>query len=356
MYNTIRPGQVWLDTNGKPIQAHGFSVFYNEKAGLYYWFGENKEYTHAGGADRHWGVRLYTSSDLYNWKDCGLIIPPTPENLSLPTHPTYAFERPHILYCDKTGKYVAWIKVMIGATDQCMCIMQADEFEGPYEFVNPLYHPLQMDSGDFTLHFDKSTQKAYIIFERPHFELICAELTEDFTAVNGTYSTHFSGLYPPFTREAPAFFERNGKKYLFTSGTSGYFPNPSKVCCFDDFHGEYEDLGDPCIDDVYKISFNSQITCVLKVPGTELYIACADQWLPYDWVPEKAEETFKEYEQGFLSYVPDLTPRTSAHLSGVECRQYDNTCESRYVWLPVEWDGDMPKLRWYDEWKVEDFI
>ena len=25
MYNEIRPGQVWLDTNGKRIQAHGGS-------------------------------------------------------------------------------------------------------------------------------------------------------------------------------------------------------------------------------------------------------------------------------------------------------------------------------------------
>ena len=40
-YTSIKPGQVWLDTNGKPIQAHGFSVFYNENNGLYYWYGEN---------------------------------------------------------------------------------------------------------------------------------------------------------------------------------------------------------------------------------------------------------------------------------------------------------------------------
>ena len=28
MSNTIKPGKIWLDTTGKPIQAHGFSVFY----------------------------------------------------------------------------------------------------------------------------------------------------------------------------------------------------------------------------------------------------------------------------------------------------------------------------------------
>ncbi len=356
MYNSIRPGQVWLDTEGKPIQAHGFSVFYNEEAKLYYWFGENKEYTHKGGADWHWGVRLYTSADLYNWKDCGLIIPPTPGRLDLPTHPTYAFERPHIIHCPKTDKYVAWIKVMAGCTSQYMCVMQADKFEGPYEMVHTGYHPVEMDSGDFTLVYDKETDKGYIIFERPHFELICAELTEDFTACNGAFSTHFPNLRPPFTREAPSYFERNGKKYLYTSGTTGYYPNPSRVCVFDDFHGEYTDLGDPCIDDIYGISFNSQITSVVKVADTDLYIACADRWYPYDWIPEKAQGIIDKFENDFKNYKPDLTPRTTPWLSGKECRHYEDTFESRYVWLPIEWDGDIPKIRWYDEWKIEDFI
>ena len=65
-YNSIRPGKEWLDTNGKPIQAHGFSVFYNEKEKLWYWYGENKEHTNGKGNVWHWGVRLYTSKDLYN--------------------------------------------------------------------------------------------------------------------------------------------------------------------------------------------------------------------------------------------------------------------------------------------------
>ena len=34
-YDRIYPGKVWLDTNGKPIQAHGFSVFYNKQEKLW---------------------------------------------------------------------------------------------------------------------------------------------------------------------------------------------------------------------------------------------------------------------------------------------------------------------------------
>lgn len=40
-YTSIRPGQVWLDTEGKRIQAHGGSVMYWQ--GAFYWYGENKE-------------------------------------------------------------------------------------------------------------------------------------------------------------------------------------------------------------------------------------------------------------------------------------------------------------------------
>ena len=100
MYSSIKPGELWLDTDGKPIQAHGFSVFYSEKDGVYYWYGENKEKTTGGRQNTvwHWGVRLYTSPDLYNWTDKGLIIPPTPDDLTSPLHPTYQMDRLHILY------------------------------------------------------------------------------------------------------------------------------------------------------------------------------------------------------------------------------------------------------------------
>ena len=107
-YTSIRPGKVWLDTDGKPIQAHGFSVFYRD--GLYWWYGENKEKSKKGGKIWHWGVRLYTSRDLCSWEDRGLLIPPTPDDLQSPLHPTYQMDRPHIIFCEKTGKYVSWLK------------------------------------------------------------------------------------------------------------------------------------------------------------------------------------------------------------------------------------------------------
>ena len=361
-YNSIRPGEVWLDTNGKRIQAHGFSVFYNEKDSCYYWYGENKEYTRDRTTVWHWGVRCYASKDLYNWEDKGLIIPPHTDDLDSPLHPTYHMDRPHIIYCEKTGKYVAWLKIMCSQTSQFMSVLQADDFLGPYEFVHKVYKPLAMDTGDFDLQIDHNTGKAYFIFDRPHFEIVAATLDDTYTSVTGEYSEHFQGLLPPVSREAPACFQRNGKWYMFTSSTTGKWSNPSQVCEFKGFHGEYRDLGDACLGDKTNTTFNSQISCVLKVPGKDLYIACADRWRPGKKNVTKSQWFYRFVKlsaknPGYKKYVKvDREPKEAHPLPGEKRWNKDNTWCSDYVWLPVEWIGGKPVLRWRDEWRVEDIL
>jgi hypothetical protein len=80
------------------------SVFF--KDGLYYWYGENKEKSTKGSGFWHWGVRCYISRDLYNWEDKGLIIEPELNDPDSPLHPSSLMDRPHILYNEKTKKYV----------------------------------------------------------------------------------------------------------------------------------------------------------------------------------------------------------------------------------------------------------
>ena len=108
---SITPGQVWLDTDGNRIQAHGGSIL--EVDGVFYWYGENKERTTPGSDIWHWGVRCYSSTDLYNWEDRGLIIAarrgrPRPRRCTR----RMSMDRPHILRHPDTGQFVCWIKVM----------------------------------------------------------------------------------------------------------------------------------------------------------------------------------------------------------------------------------------------------
>lgn len=242
MYDRFYPGKPWLDTEGKPIQAHGGSVIAVDDT--YYWYGENKDHTDGQNGVWTWGVRAYRSKDLYNWEDCGLIIRPEPEDADSPLNPYNAMmDRPHILYNRFTKKFVCWMKVMRSDGTQTETVMTADSILGPYTLAARDLRPLGMDAGDFDLAVAQDG-KGYYYFERVHSETICADLTEDYTNVTGYYSTHFPHTNPPFVREATAHFIRKHKHYLVTSGTTGYLPNPSEVAVADTWHGPYRVLGD----------------------------------------------------------------------------------------------------------------
>lgn len=358
-YNSINPGKIWLDTNGKPIQAHGFSVFY--KDGTYYWYGENKELTVEGSNIWTYGVRCYTSKDFYNWQDKGLIITPDTTNVHSPINPSQMLDRPHIIYCEKTKKYVAWIKIMsiLGKGGQFMTVLQADNFMGPYQIVKQAFRPNGFDSGDFDLYVDQKTGKGYIWFERPHWEMICAELSDDYTGVTEKYSVHFSGLIPPDTREAPTHFMHKNKHFIFTSGTSGYSPNQSLVSSFKDYHKKYIDLGNPHPADTTNTSYCSQITDVIKIPGKkDLYIALADRWLPETCGTNEPKKELENIAKHFKSHQPNERNFEEVKLEDMtneKRREWDLAKYATYVWLPITWEDGVPKIYWKEQWKLEDF-
>ena len=349
-YDSIRPGRVWLDTEGKRIQAHGGSVMFWE--GAYYWYGENKEFTDKEKGIWHWGVRCYKSTDLYNWEDLGLIIPPNTEDPTSSIHPTSMMDRPHIIYNQKTKKFVCWLKIMHLDGTQDETVLTADALTGPYTIVREGLRPLNMSAGDFDL-VVAPDGKAYYYFERVHSETICADLTEDYTDVTGYYSTHFPRPYPPYVREATAHFLRRGKHYLITSGTTSYLPNPSELAIGDSWHGPYTVLGDPHPTDESHTSFHSQISSVFKVPGKkDLYIACADRWLPH-----RMDVPYALYEKVFADvFGYDATPEErEAAMAIMPTLEQANTKEADYVWLPFRFDGEMAYLEWRDEWRIEDY-
>lgn len=368
MYKSIRPGQVWLDTEGKRIQAHGGSVMYLN--GTYYWYGENKEKTDGKNGIWHWGVRCYSSRDLYNWEDRGIIIPPETDNPQSSLHPASHMDRPHIIYNEKTKKFVCWIKVMNQDGSQSETILTADSILGPYIKVKEGLMPLGMPAGDFDLAAAEDG-KAYYYFEKVHSEMICADLTEDYTDVTGNYTSHFPRPYPPFVREGIAHFVRRGKHYILSSGTTGYKPNPSEVAVADDWHGPYRELGNPHPDDRSRTSYHSQISSVFKVHGRDdLYIACADRW-----IPEQTDIPYDAYEQAAIEcsqkfqklYSEKHTPEEFSEIASQIVSEANlgddadiNTSIADYVWLPLRFQEPCPEypegmvfIDWMDEWTIE---
>lgn len=354
---SFTPGQVWLDTAGKPIQAHAGSII--QAGDDFYWYGENKEFTTGDLKVWTYGVRCYRSRDLYNWTDLGLIIPPDLHDPRSPLFPKAFLDRPHIVHDRRTGKFVCWIK-MLSDPYQTRAVLIADAITGPYRMLHRDIRPLGMSAGDFDLVVSPDDGKGYMYFERVHSEMICADLTEDYTGFTGYYSTHMPRPGPPSVREAPAHFTRGGRQYLITSGTTGYFPNPSEVAVAETFHGPFTTLGDLHPADRSRTSFNSQISSVFRHPGKkDLYIALADRWMGNMPNADLADGTLSArvgaaFAKRFGHPPVPLLPEESeamARLGGLNV----NTSQARYVWLPIDFASGTPRIVWTPEWRIEDF-
>lgn len=363
MNTCFKPGQPWTDTDGSLIQAHGGSVFYGD--GKYYWYGENKEKTLPGSGIWHWGVRLYSSDDLYNWKSEGIILPPS-EDYDSPLHPTQYMDRPHIIFNEKTQKFVMWVKIMSRENmgNQYMIVAAADKITDEFKLI-ARRDLLGYSSGDFDLAVDEKTKKAYIYFNKvhdyvhhdgpTHKDIVCAELTDDYTDVTGNYANYHDNSGYRIGIEAPAFCKRNGKMYMFLSRTTGYVPNPTECLIADGYFGPWERLGRVHEGDIENLSFRSQICSVFKHPKKkDLYIALADRWLvhlPKD-VPHNLLEIANSRADDRVETIHDDRFDEVFRLNDPKIRDMS---KAAYVWLPIFFENGRPVIRWFDEWKWEDF-
>jgi len=349
-YDSIKPGQEWLDTDGKPIQAHGASMFYEN--GTFYWYGENKEKTIPGSGIWHWGVRCYSSKDLYNWVDEGLIVEPDTEHRDSPLYPSSYMDRPHIVYNPHTKKYVCWVKFAgVNPEDHCFTILIADHFLGPYRIVKDKLFPNGAKVGDYDLEANEESGKAYLFAETDISRVTSYTLTKDYLDVEKEDYIHFDRRF----REGVTHFLRNGRHYLLTSGRTGYIPNPSEISIADDWHGPYTLLGNPHINDENEASFNSQVSCIFRHPEKkDLYIAMADRWCPDFRVTKGVSE--KIWNIIVRIYKKQtIDPDEKEWFDNLPMMDGVNTSKARYVWLPIRFEGDRPCIDWLDEWKVEDY-
>lgn len=350
----VYPGRIWRDTEGKRIQAHGGALFYED--GIYYWYGENKDRTDGTCLIWTWGIRAYKSTDLYNWEDMGLIIRPDLENPKAGLYPEMHVDRPHIVKCDATGKYVCWIK--LSDEEACFLVLEADAFSGPYRVVKEWYRPFGMEVGDFDMVKDSENGKCYLFMDADHAGIVGMELTADYLDIAAEVSRQYEKLHAPFCREGVALFEREGRKYMPTSGMTGYVPNKSDIAVSDRWDQPFVSIGNPHAGDATNASFNSQISQVFKIPDKEdVYIAIADRWVPDYHVDARRADAL---ERALASrYEPDkyqASPEERREVMESPMLENVNTSIADYVWLPLEFDGERVMIKWQDEWKVEDYV
>lgn len=366
------PGKVWKDTKGERIQAHGGALFYEnnsqadnaglsqihdgmERGNTYYWYGENKEFTDGKSDIWTWGIRAYRSEDLYNWEDIGLIIKPELTNPDSNLFPEMRVDRPHIIKCEKTQKYVAWLK--LSGPEACFLVLQADTFTGPYEIVRENYQPLGSEVGDFDIVRDSRTQKAYLFMDADHKRIVGIEMSEDYLTAEKEVSSQYENMVGALCREGIALFERGGKKYMLTSGMTGYIPNQSDAAVSSEWTLPFISIGDPHVGDTTRSSFNSQFSQVFKVPGKkDLYIALADRWVPeYPVDARKADMIRRCIAHREKPQEYPVTPEELQEFAEMPALENVDTSIADYVWLPITFEDGQVKIAWYSEWKLEDY-
>lgn len=353
-HQAFQPGEIWTDTEGVHINAHGGGILFHE--GTYYWFGEHKTGGRTGNRAMV-GVSCYSSTDLLNWKREGVALAVHEEGSGSDIEKGSVIERPKVIYNEKTGKFVMWFHLELkgqGYNAARTALAISDYPTGPYEFQkslrpNPGIWPINfketwkeksiteselegwsdewkkevaeglfirrdLESGqmarDMTLYVDDDGKAYHIYSSEENLTMHIAELTDDYLDFTGKWAV----IEPAGHNEAPAVFKQDGKYYLITSGCTGWDPNAARSFVADDLMGPWTALGNPAVGEGADLTFDSQSTFIVPVQAKkDAFIFMADRWKP------------------------------------------ENAIDGRYVWLPIQMKDGKPILEWQDKWDLSHF-
>jgi hypothetical protein len=352
-YTSFTPGKLWLDDHNIHINAHGGGFLIHDNT--YYWYGEHK-LSGKKGNKAMVGVHVYSSKDLYNWKDEGIALQ-MKEDTTSKLQKGAVLERPKVIYNEKTKQFVMWFHHELkdqGYKAALTGVAVADNVTGPFEYIDSFrIHAgilpqnfsqddfdnavliedrkdenwkekvikgafLKRDfkggqmSRDMTLFLDDDETAYHITASEENQTLLISKLSDDYLSLTDQYIRVFPGQ----RNEAPAIFKRKGKYFMLSSGLTGWKPNPGRLAVADSLMGNWTFLGNPCIgsEDEKATTFQSQSTYVIPVlRKKEAFIFAADRWRP------------------------------------------KNAIDGRYVWLPIKFKNNIPYLTWEKQWDLSTF-
>ena len=352
------PGQEWLDDNGVHINAHGGGILFNNDK--YYWYGEHKVAGEIGNTAQV-GVNVYSSTDLYNWKDEGIALKVDENNPESEISKGCIIERPKVIYNQKTGKFVMWFHLELkgeGYLSARAGVAISDNPKGPFKYLQSYrpnagiwpvnvqdFHkrkiavdikdnycggpagclPKHVDSlnilgrdfkkgqmsRDMTLFVDDDGVAYHLYSSEENSTLHISKLSEDYLSHSGKYVRVFPDRY----MEAPSIMKNSKGKYFFiASDCTGWAPNAARSAIAENIFGPWKELGNPAIGKDSLTTFYSQSNYILPVQGKDdAFIFMGDRWMP------------------------------------------KNPIDGKYIWLPLKIKDDRVIMKWEDKWKLNTF-
>lgn len=299
-------GDIWRDSDGAAIQAHGGGMLHH--GGRWYWYGENKSApTHARGEYARTdvvGISCYSSADLIHWRNEGVVLPAVSDDSSHDLHPSKVVERPKVLFHEPTGRFVMWLHIDTwDYHDARAGVAVAESPVGPFRYLGA-GRPLGHISHDLTAFTDGNGDGWLIHSADWHAALHIVRLSDDYAEPIEVAGREFVGA----KREAAAPFFHAGKWYMLTSGCTGWHPNAADLAVAERPEGPWRMLGNPCRGgEEPELTWRCQSAYVIPGSAPGRFIALLDRWNPAD------------------------------------------LGDSRYVWIPFECRGQATVIEWADE-------
>jgi len=338
IYSQTINNAIWKDTKGTLINAHGGSI--NFFKGKFYWYGEDRvvDFTKIGcsfipthkleknknnviGLSRG-GIHCYSSIDLVNWKDEGVILPPNFTNENSEMAYGSIIERPKVIYCNKTKQFVMHFKLktrlvteMYANYGSPMKYGVAVSYKpfGPFTFHHSYLAGFDIQGGGDETIFEDEDGSAYLFFAaKPGAIMYYSKLSDDFLNPKGPFKP-CEGIENKI--EAPAIMKANGIYHLFASGTKGYNATAPKYAYSTSIHGPWTELKseqspysplaesgkNPQNNIGAEVTFGGQSTHILPIPlKKNVFIIMYDVWntkdIPsstYFWLPIKFDKSNK---------------------------------------------------------------
>jgi hypothetical protein len=306
----IQNDAIWKDDRGQEIMCQGGSLCKFGDTFYFYGWGDHP------GDNRHDTVTCYSSKDLSHWKF----------ERDVATYGKNGFsivpDRLHVLYNDSTKKYVMITKHRLPYQDPAIAdnprrageIGFADCDTPTGDFVLRGHERPKSPSGEWYAYGDlcafKDTDgKAYAVSAGTGQQcFFVLQLTADYL--------HYDKMLCKITggHEAPYLARMNGKYWIFASGVAGWGSTRTSYTTADTLAGPWSAYKEVATEPRSGDSFNSQTDFLFEVNGSA---------------------------GSFIFWGGDRWSQRTRRGIG------------KNVWLPLQWQGDEPLLKWYPAWNID---
>ena len=283
---TIVNGTDWMDTDGNRIVAHEGEIA--RFGDTFYWYGSSYANNPKGrfrmDAGPVWnGMQVYRSTDLKNWTYKGVCLPRPESGFGK----VGATGRGHVMYNEKTKKYVMWYRWFVAMPASFLCVATADHPEGPFTPHGPRQMGTSTGFGSDMNVFQDDDGKGYVIYcdhNKPNagpggqwrYAIRIDSLSDDYLTSNRE-----GGLVFDRGCEAPAMVKHRGKYIAVASGVHGWAGSDTKCATADRPLGAWTKQAD--ISE--QRTWGSQVTDLIYLKESDTVMALCDQW----WNPDRSD-------------------------------------------------------------------